>query len=90
MPIYDNDFFEGKTCFRLNDKSENIGRVAKFIYDNSFESKKILGNFYGPYIESAIKRFQQRSLEEKIYDDKVDGILGPKTLNALIIKGFTI
>jgi len=87
--VYDNDFFEGKTSFKLNDKSNNIGKVAKFIYDNSFESKNILGNFYGPYIESAIKRFQQRSLEEKIYNDKVDGILGPKTLNALKSKGFT-
>lgn len=83
-----NDFFEGKSCFKLNDKSESIGKVAKFIYDNSFESKDILGNYYGPYIEGAIKRFQKRAFEEKIYDDKIDGMLGPKTLNALKIKGF--
>ena len=85
--VYDSDFFEGKGCFKKGDRSNNIGKVAEFIYDHSFESKKILGNYYGPYLEDAIKRFQQRAKEENIYDDKVDGILGPKTLKSLVDKG---
>ena len=85
--VYDSDFFEGKGCFKKGDRSNNIGKVAEFIYDHSFESKKILGNYYGPYLEDAIRRFQQRAKEENIYDDKVDGILGPKTLKSLVDKG---
>ena len=86
--IYENDFFDGKGCFKLNDYSPNIGKVADFIYNHSFESNKILGNYYGPYIEDSIKRFQQRVKEENLYDDNIDGILGPKTLKCLEQKGF--
>jgi hypothetical protein len=85
---YDKDFFDGKKYFKLKDNSPKIGKVASFLYNNSFESKKILGNSYSNYFKEAIQRFQQRAKEDKIYDDNIDGILGIKTLNALIIKGF--
>ncbi len=84
------DFFNGKKYFKLGDNHENIGKIAKFIYDNNYISQKILSNHYSLYFMMVIRSIQQRFKEEGIYDGKIDGLLGPKTLKGFELKGFMI
>ena len=73
------------------DYSVFIGQVSKFMRKvfPIYTDEKALGNYYGPYIKASITEFQRRAKEEGVYDDAIDGCIGPKTLKALQYYGFT-
>lgn len=79
-----DDFFPLKGYFSKGDVSPNVGKIAKFMYENfpSYTSKKALGNIYGANLIKAVKEFQKRTGLE------VDGNFGPLTLAELEEYGF--
>lgn len=79
-----NSFFPDRGYFKKGDVSENIGKIASFMYKTfpKYTSSKALGNTYGTYLLKAIKEFQKRS------GLKADGYIGEKTLKALEKHGF--
>lgn len=86
----DASFFGSKGYFSLGDEHPNIGRIAEFMYKTfpAYTSKNALGNYYGPYIKTAITEFQKRAKAEGNYNDNVDGCVGPITLASLKKYGF--
>lgn len=83
IPNKDN-FFPARGYFKKGDVSENVGKIASFMYKvfPAYTSKKALGNTYGVNLISSIKSFQSR---EGI---TVDGNCGPETLGKLKKYGF--
>lgn len=84
------NFLGAKGYFSLGDNHKNIGKIAEFMRRvfPSYTDKKALGNYYGPFIKSAVKEFQKRSKAEANYNAEIDGNFGPKTLEALKKYGF--
>ena len=56
-------FFPAKGYFSYGDTHENVGRIADFMVKvfPAYTNKKALGNYYGTYIQAAIKEFQRRT-----------------------------
>ena len=79
-----NSFFTSKGYFSLGDTHKNVRKIADFMYKTfpSYTNKKALGNYYGPYLQKAIKEFQKRT------GLKQDGSTGPLTLEKLKKYGF--
>lgn len=79
-----DSFFPSRGYFKKGDISENVGKIAKFMYKNfpAYTSKKALGNIYGAYLIKAVKEFQKRT------DLKADGFFGSATLAKLEEFGF--
>lgn len=79
-----SSFFPDRGYFKKGDVSENVGKVAAFMYKTfpSYTSSKALGNTYGDNLIKAIKEFQRRTGLE------ADGYLGEKTLKMLENYGF--
>lgn len=79
-----DDFFPAKGYFKKKDTHENIGKVAKFLYDNypAYTSREALGNYFGNNLYKSVKEFQKRTGLE------ADGNIGPLTLAKLEEKGF--
>lgn len=85
--IYENtntSFLPSRGYFKLGDKSDNVGKVADFMYKTfpAYTKKAALGNYYGKYLKASITEFQRRT------DLAPDGCLGSKTLAMLIKYGF--
>ena len=79
-----DSFLPARGYFKKGDVSENVGKVAAFMYKTfpAYTSSKALGNTYGDNLIKAIKEFQKRTgLED-------DGYLGEKTLKMLEDYGF--
>lgn len=80
------------------DNLELVGRIAEFMYRMFplYTKKAALGNIYGPNMIAAITEFQRRIVGMKLPSggtylrSEVDGILGPKTLEALVVYGFKL
>ncbi|MGN1268346.1 MAG: peptidoglycan DD-metalloendopeptidase family protein [Candidatus Aphodocola sp.] len=92
-----NDFFDGRLCFKRGDTHQNIGKIcfffAEYFYGYFYSSKKdahdvLDGNLFGPYLEKWVIEFQKRAKDDGRYDDEIDGKFGPKTLKALVSYGF--
>lgn len=86
--ILDNipsNFLPSRGYFKNGDVSENVGKIASFMYKNfpAYTNKKALGNIYGPYLISSIKEFQRRT------NLTPDGCTGPLTLAKLKEYGFS-
>lgn len=79
-----SSFLPDRGYFKKGDVSENVGKVAAFMYKTfpSYTSSKALGNTYGDNLIKAIKEFQKRT------GLKADGYLGEKTLKMLENYGF--
>lgn len=79
-----SNFLPSRGYFKRGDVSENVGKIASFMYKNfpAYTSKKALGNLYGPYLISSIKEFQRRT------GLTPDGCTGPITLSKLCEYGF--
>lgn len=79
-----SSFFPAKGYFSLGDTHANIGKIAAFMRKvfPAYTNKKALGDYYGQYIQAAVKEFQRRT---KI---TVDGIVGSQTLAELEKYGF--
>ena len=79
-------FLPSKGYFKYGDVSNNIGKVADFMYKNfpAYTPKAILSskNHFGPSMLSTIKNFQKRT------GLVVDGYLGRKTYEKLKSFGF--
>ena len=84
------DFFSGKKCFQRGDTHENIGKIATFMRKTfpAYTKEAALGNYYGPNIEDAVRKFQERAKKEGRYSSTVDGKFGPITLASLKTYGF--
>lgn len=80
------------------DNIELVGRIAEFMYRMfpSYTKKAALGNIYGPNIITSISEFQRRIIGTKLPSGAVfnradaDGLIGPKTLEALVVYGFKL
>ncbi len=95
-----NSFFGTKGYFSLENYHENIGKICSFLAENFYgyfykgtdakqKAHSVLdGNYFGIYLKKWIIEFQKRSKSDGIYDDEIDGNIGPKTLNALKYFGF--
>ena len=68
-----NSFLKGKEYFKLGDSNENINKIARYLYEHSYESKSILGNTYSSNLFDAVKRFQTRAKEDGKYSLNSDG-----------------
>ena len=79
-----NGFFPPRGYFKKGDVSDNVGKIAVFMYKTfpSYTSKKALGNTYGDYLIAAVKKFQKRT------GLTADGYFGEKTLKKLESFGF--
>ena len=77
-------FLPSRGYFKKGDVSENVGKIAKFMYKTfpSYTSEKALGNTYGDNLIKDVKEFQKRT------GLKVDGYFGEKTLKKLEEYGF--
>lgn len=77
-------FLPARGYFKLGDKSDNVGKIAQFMYKTfpKYTSKNALGNYYGPHIRASIKEFQKRT------GLTPDGCTGPITLAKLCEYGF--
>lgn len=91
------NFLGQRGWFKYGDTHENIGKICQFLHDNFYKGynyykegnrEKILGNYFGPVLKSAITEFQRRAKAEGNYDAEIDGNIGPKTLRALEIYNF--
>ena len=92
-----DSFFPKKGYFEKGDISKNIGKICKFYADkfysyfckNSKEAHKLLdGDYFGENCYKWTKEFQKRCKQEGLYNDKVDGKIGAKTLKCLEHFGF--
>ena len=89
-------FLSKKGYLKKGDSGQNIEKICKFMHDTfsnygkwlKLDNEKILGNYFGPILDSYIKEFQKRAKAEKKYNDAIDGCIGPKTLAALKYYGF--
>ena len=79
-----NGFFPPRGYFKKGDVSDNVGKIAAFMYNTfpSYTSKKALGNTYGDNLIAAVKEFQKRT------GLTADGYFGEKTLKKLESFGF--
>lgn len=79
-----DSFFPKRGYFKKGDVSENVGKIATFMYKAfpSYTSEKALGNTYGDNLIKAVKEFQKRT------GLKVDGYFGKLTLAELEKYGF--
>ena len=77
-------FLPAKGYIGFGDNLPQVGKIAAFMYKcfPSYTSKKALGNYYGYYIQAAIKEFQRRT------GLQADGCVGPLTLAELKKYGF--
>lgn len=83
-PAATSSFFPAKGYFSLGDTHANIGKIAAFMRKvfPAYTNKKALGDYYGKYIQAAVKEFQRRT------GITVDGIAGPETVAELEKYGF--
>ena len=89
-------FLSKKGYLKKGDSGQSVEKICKFMHDTfskygkwlKLDNEKILGNYFGPILESYIKEFQKRAKAEKKYNDAIDGCIGPKTLAALKYYGF--
>lgn len=90
-PAPSTGFLPAKGYWCRGDNDPRVGQLAAFMRQNfpAYTSSKALGNYYGQYLESAIKEFQRRAKADGRYDDAIDGDTGPKTYAALKSYGFT-
>lgn len=82
--------------FQKGDSGTDIERINDFYY-NVFPSYEktlkrnkanVLGNLFGENTLAWTKEFQKRAKADGKYNDKVDGYIGSKTLNAMRKYGF--
>lgn len=80
-----SSFFPAKGYFGPGDTHVNVGKIAVFMRRvfPAYTNAKALGNYYGQYIQAAIKEFQRRT------GLVADGCVGPITLAELKKYGFT-
>lgn len=90
-------FLGSRGYLKKGDSGDNIEKICKFMHDTfsayskylGLDNEKVLGNYFGPVLEAYIKEFQKRAKQENNYDDAIDGCIGPKTLKALKVYGFS-
>lgn len=103
IPVIESkkDFFGSKGYFSIGNYHKNIGKICNFFAENFYgyfykgvnakeKAHQVLdGNYFGPYLKKWTIEFQKRTKAEGIYNDNIDGSIGPKTLSALKYYGFT-
>ena len=73
--------------FMKGDRGEDITLIDQWLFER-YGNKKVLGELYGNYTVKYIKDFQKVSKKNGTYDDKIDGCIGKKTLEAMRKAGF--
>ena len=68
--------------FTVGDCDVNVGKIDDFLAD------KVKGNYYGTYTTNCVKALQTIGKNDGVYNDKVDGNFGPKTLKTAEYYGF--
>lgn len=83
-PSKPKGFFPAHGYFKRGDVHENVGKIATFMRRvfPAYTSDQALGDYYGPFLISAITEFQRRTGLEP------DGCTGPLTLAMLERYGF--
>lgn len=95
-PAPKKNFLPEKGYLCLGDSGDNVEALCNF-YFSTFPAyaktlkrnkKDLLGNFFGENCEAWTKEFQKRCKKDKLYDDEIDGCVGPKTYKCLQHFGF--
>jgi hypothetical protein len=83
-------FLPAKGFWAPGDNDARVGQLASFMRANfpRYTPAKALGNYYGPYLTTSIKVFQQRAKSDGRYNGAIDGKTGPLTYAALKSYGF--
>lgn len=96
-PSTTDNFLGTRGYLKYGDKGSNINKICLFFANNFYgyfgntkESAKIklvgkngTGDFFGNYLKSWVMEFQKRCKADGLYDDEIDGYIGPKTLKCL-------
>ena len=96
-PSTKDNFLGTRGYLKYGDKGSNINKICLFFannfygyFGNSKESARIKlvgknddGDFFGNYLKSWVIEFQKRCKTDGLYDDEIDGCIGPKTLKCL-------
>lgn len=72
-----NTYLAPKGYFGKGDTSYKVEDICKW-----FSEKRLVGQYFGNYLESIVKTYQKEKGKEKVGD--ADGYIGPRTLNAMI------
>lgn len=92
-----SSFLPKRGYWKYGDSSKEIGKICKFYADkfygyfckNKTEAHKLLdGDYFGKNCLKWTKEFQKRCKQEGLYNDKIDGNIGPKTIQCLKRFGF--
>ena len=73
--------------YRKGDVGEAVSKIDDYLFQ-LYNNSRVLGIYYGNYTVKYIKQFQKEAKKKGIYDDKADGVCGPKTLKAMRECGF--
>lgn len=96
-PSTSDNFLGLRGYLKYGDKGPNVNKICLFFannfygyFGNSKESARIKlvgknddGDFFGNYLKSWVIEFQKRCKADGLYDDEIDGCIGPKTLKCL-------
>lgn len=96
QPVPTKDFLAPRGYLKKGDSGDNIKQLCDFYYKTfpayaktlKRNKKNLLGDYFGDNCEAWTKEFQKRCKDEKIYDDAIDGMVGPKTYKCLQKFGF--
>lgn len=69
--------------YKVGDSGENIAKI------NSFLASKVYGDYYGTFTKYGTMALQEKGKEDGVYNDKIDGCFGAKSLNTAEYYGFT-
>lgn len=89
-PTPGDGFLPAKGYWCKYDKDSRVSQLATFMRKNfpAYTPAAALGPVYGDNLSKSIAQFQTRAKAAGKYNDKIDGMTGPKTYAALQAYGF--
>ena len=84
---YNNtSFLPSRGYFKVGDSGANVEKIDTWLM--GWIPTQVKGNYYGNFTEKCIMALQQKAKDDGIYNDAIDGCIGPKTLKAMEYYGF--
>lgn len=81
-----NNFLPPRGYFKPGDSGSNVEKIDAWLA--TWIPTQVKGDYYGNFTEKNIMALQQKAKNDGIYDDEIDGYVGPKTLKAMKYYGF--
>lgn len=83
---YNNSFLPERGYFKVGDSGANVEKIDSWLAE--WIPQNVKGNYYGNFTEKSIMALQQKAKDDGIYNDAIDGCIGPLTLKAMEYYGF--